>query len=341
MELKRAIAVVLALSIVSSVLPIALPSAHAADKPAPSAAQQKEARTRYERGMKLYDEGSFEAALVEMQRAYELAPTYKILYNLGLVHRQLNDFAAALRAFRQYLTEGGAKIPPPRKAEVERHIKELEPRVATATIEVDVSGAEITVDDLAVGTSPLADPVLLNVGKRKISAKIPGKPAATRVIVVAGGDSVTVKLEVAEAKPSPATPVATTSPTTSGTTSTKPTGPTKAREVPWVAWGITGALAAGAGVMGFLAYRSSSDLSDQRATPGASRDDLDAAQSRTRTFALVTDVLLVGTVVAAGVSTWLTLRTPSPSSDTATSSTSSVKVQVGLGLGSFSLAGSF
>lgn len=320
--MTRRLAFVLAVSMALPARPVF------ADKPAPSEAQKSEARARYERGLKLYDQGAYDAALVEMRRAYELAPTYKILYNLGLIHKQLNDHASALDAFRQYLAEGGKKIDAKRQAEVERAIKELEPLVATVTIQVDTDGAEVSVDDAPIGTSPLSAPILLNAGKRRISAKLPGKPAATRVITVAGSDTVTVKLELAESK-------------TVATTTTEPKKPpppppleTK-REIPWVAWGVTGGIAAGAAVAGIVTLTSAASLRDKRDTPNVSRDDLDAASSRTRTWALITDVLLVGTVVSAGVSTWLTFKSPS------TKDTAGTVVQVGVSPMGLALAGAF
>ena len=301
-----------------------------ADKPAPSEAQKAEARARYERGLKLYDQGAYEAALVEMRRAYELSPSFKILYNLGLIHRQLNDHAAALEAFRGYLAEGAKKIDAKRQAEVEKAIKELEPLVATVTVQVDVDGAEVSVDDAPIGTSPLTAPIVLNAGKRRIAAKLPGKAAAVRVVTVAGSDTLTVKLELAD--PKAAAPVATAE---TKKPEPPPKPPAEKHDVPWLAWGITGAFAASAAVTGVVALTSASSLRDQRDTPNASRDDLDAASSRTKTWALVTDVLLVGTVVSAGVSTWLTFRTPS-TKDTATTT-----VRIGLSPTGFSLGGAF
>jgi hypothetical protein len=311
-KLKRALAVSLSFALFS-------PSLAWADK-APTEAQMNEARQRYDRGMKLYNEGAFDAALVEMTRAYELAPSYKILYNLGLIHKQLNDFAAALKSFRRYLDEGGKKVPKDKRTEVSGYVAELEKRVATVTVEVDVAGAEVSVDDAAVGTSPLSEPIRVNAGKRRITAKIAGKPAASRVITVAGTDTTTVKLELGEPKPATTAPVetattskeptATTTTTTAATTTTKPAAPEK-REVPWALWGITGGLAVATGVTGVLALSASSSLKDQKDTPGASREDLESASRKAKTWAIVSDVFLVGTVAMAGVSLYVTLKQPS------------------------------
>ncbi len=69
-----------------------------------------EARAHYKKGLDLYEDHAFDAALIEFQRAYDTAPSYKILYNLALVYLQLNDWAGSLRSFNRYLDDGGKKI---------------------------------------------------------------------------------------------------------------------------------------------------------------------------------------------------------------------------------------
>jgi hypothetical protein len=81
-----------------------------------------------------------------------------------------------------------------------------------------------------------------------------------------------------------------------------------------VAWGVTGALAAGAAVTGVLALSESSTLDDELDVPAAKPGDsggkasrIDSSASKVKTLAIVTDTLLVATVIAGGVSLWLTL----------------------------------
>src|SRR5262252_5103847 len=57
----------------------------------------EEARLRYERAVQLYNEGDPEGALVEFERAYKISPTYRLLYNIGSIRLQLNDYAEALK----------------------------------------------------------------------------------------------------------------------------------------------------------------------------------------------------------------------------------------------------
>lgn len=310
--------------VVIALLATYTPSVRAAPEAAPSASAMAEAKMRYDRGLKLYDEGNYDAARVEMQRAYELAPTYRILYNLGLVHRQLNDYAASLKAFQQYLVEGGKKVDAKRRAEVEKYLTDLKSHVAMLTIEVDKPGAEVSIDEAAIGTAPLGEPVMVNAGKRRISARLPGRPPETKVVTVAGGDAVTVKLELGEPTPDKPPPLP-----------PPPPKPVVSNTPVYVAWGATGVLALGAGVSAGFLFFASRDLRALKSEPSPSRVDLEPAASKAKTWALVTDIFLASTLVAGGVATYLTFRSPTKEGPKAGA------VELGVGLGFVTLSGGF
>ena len=113
-----------------------------------------EAQRRFQRGIELYKEGDFGGALVEFKRAYDLVPSYKILYNLGQVSYQRHDYASAVRYFRQYLGEADDAISPERQKEVATEINRLSPRVGSLEIQAFDDGAEVFVDDVLMGTTP-------------------------------------------------------------------------------------------------------------------------------------------------------------------------------------------
>jgi hypothetical protein len=77
-----------------------------------------------------------------------------------------------------------------------------------------------------------------------------------------------------------------------------------------VSWVVTGALAAAAGAAGGLALWSSSDLKDRREQWVADSGDLHRRSARVKRLALVTDVLIGSALMAAGVSTLITLTGP-------------------------------
>lgn len=303
---------------------------------APSARtqQMEEAQRRYERGKEFYEENDFRAALVEFQRAYELAPSYRLLYSIAQVQYQLQDYAGALRSFQKYLDEGQAELPAQRRDEVQREVERLRSRVATLDIVTQPVGATVSVDDQPVGRTPLSEPVLVSAGRRKVTAELPGEPPVTRMVDVAGMDTLRVQLDFAPPptpKPSAvAAPVAAPASATSGLTAKA-----EPRGFPWKMWTATGALAVGAGVTAVLASSASSDLKKQRDTFGVTRAQLDDASSKAKTLALTSDILTGATVVAAGISAFMTFS--GGSSDEAPGPS----VKLGVGPGSVGVAGAF
>jgi hypothetical protein len=87
--------------------------------------------------------------------------------------------------------------------------------------------------------------------------------------------------------------------------------PPPQREVPWIAWSVTGVLGASAAVSGLLALSAHSDEKAAHVRQGVTHEDLQAARDKVENRALATDILLAGTIVSAGVSTYLTFRTGS------------------------------
>src|SRR4051794_1962396 len=102
MKNQRFLAVVAALAVTAPEL-----SAFAQQSASPpSKAAQTEAFSRFNKGKELFSEGDLQAALIEFRRAYELAPNYVVLYNIGNVYYQLQDYPNALTYLERYLQEG-------------------------------------------------------------------------------------------------------------------------------------------------------------------------------------------------------------------------------------------
>jgi len=275
--------------------------------PLPARADTEEAKSHFQRAVELFHESDFRAALIEFQRAYDAAPNYKVLYNLGQTSLELQDYAGALKAFRGYLDGGGREIPAARRTQVEADLKRLESRVARVEIAVNVEGADITVDDVSVGRSPLSQAILVGAGRRKIAATKAGMSTATRVVDIAGGDKPKVSLELVEQSAQVIT--VTTQP--DGTTTQKlvplqpqvsvrtTTGPSTAF---WISFATTGVLAVGAGVLGAVALVQKNNFDAAVQKVGATTLEIDDARDRTRTFALATDITS-GVAIAAAITT--------------------------------------
>lgn len=252
-------------------------------------AATREAAIRYDRALRHYAEGDYRLALIEMQRAHDLAPDYRVLYNIGQIHAQLNESTKALSAFRRYLAEGGSEIPAARLAQVEHDIANLETKVAHVRVRVSEDGAVVFLDDAGVGTTPLPQSSMVDAGEHRLRVEKAGFKKHEQVLVLAGGDDTTVNV-VLEALP-------VESSASAGNTTWI-----------WAGWGTTAALAIGAGITGGLAYRESRELARIRDQPMALAADRDAAEQRALNLGITSTILTGAAVVAGGVSLFLTLR---------------------------------
>lgn len=259
------------------------------------------ARRHYERGLDLYNEENYPAALVEMERAYQIAPSYRIQYNLARIYRQLNSYASSIRNYEAYLREGGGSIPGDRRAEVEKELSLLRTRVASLDVRVNVTGADVSIDDVPVGKAPLAGSVVVDPGRRKVTATKSGYAPASQVVSAAGSDAMVVKLTLTDLS-RPADRDVDTAP----------------RNRAIVAWTVTGALAGAATVFGILALNADDKLGNERKQFGVEPSSLDDHASKVRTFAILSDGFIIGSALAGGVATWLTIKAAKGSSSTGT-----------------------
>ncbi|HEX4339814.1 MAG TPA: PEGA domain-containing protein [Polyangiaceae bacterium] len=292
-----------------------------APAPAEAGGDVSEARQRFQRGVELYKEGSFDAALAEFNKAYELAPNYRVLYNLAQVQTERHDYVDALHDFEKYLQQGGTEIAADRRDQVTRELTALKGRVAQLTIQADVDGAELVVDGVSAGTLPLAEPVLVSAGVRQLQVKKPGYETSTRTETIAGGDNphFDFKLQPTAAVAA-STTVATSPPVFPHAGDTEPTPDTQhaSTNVPfWITLGSTAVLAGGAITFGVLANSADQKLDRQLgAFPGNPQGIADARSSLKRD-ALVSDILTGAAVVSGGFCVYFAVAGAHRSSETA------------------------
>lgn len=89
---------------------------------ADQAPERAAARGHFNRGVELAKAGSYELALAEFKQAYRLSPHFSVLYNIGQAELALERPELAIETLRRYLAEGGERIEPARRAEVESTI---------------------------------------------------------------------------------------------------------------------------------------------------------------------------------------------------------------------------
>jgi hypothetical protein len=233
----------------------------------PSDPPVQKAAEHFERGVRLYEEQDWRAALIEFERAYALIARFQVLFNMAQCDYQLKDYAGALGAFEKYLRDGGGKVAEDERNRVQATIQDLRGRVAQVRVETDVSGAEVTVDDVPVGTTPLSSAILVSEGRRKIVASKPGHEQVARFVDVAGRDSISLALALGPPRASETPRLV-----------VKPVRGAKSIAPAVAAFGL-GAVGVGVGTaFGLVALRNKSDLDlvcSDRACPPAAQGQID------------------------------------------------------------------
>ncbi len=260
----------------------------------PSDLRLERAKARFEKGKKFYEENDFHAALVEFKRAYELVPNYSILFNIGQIYYQIQDYPEALRNFQKYLTEGGDKIPNSRATEIKREISNLRMRISYLDISTNKVGASIFVDDVLIGKTPLPGYVEISSGRRKVTAVISGCLPATKMVEVGGGDMLEVKIELLSISHPAKLKANSRENTSSGKVLFGDKRPS------WLYWAIPAGLAATSAGLGIVALRNSQDLRTARNEMNKSYEQRISLGRNTKRIALAADICGGLAIVSAG-----------------------------------------
>jgi hypothetical protein len=292
--------------------------ANAAEPPlAPSEgrAAPSEAVGHYQRGVTLYDSGSYEGALEEFAAAYRLSANYQLLFNIAQLEYRLGHLARARAALERYSSEGGSAVAGARREQVQRQLLELAQRTTLIVLELDGSPTELELQGQQLVSRARRESFVVEPGHLQLLARRSGFAPIAREIDAAAGATLQLSLRFTRSDaPPPAS-----------------SAPAPARVVVWSAAAALGLGAAGTGLATLLASRRYEQLRAHPTTgsTAAARERLDAQRALVRHLAITSDVLAAAGVASAAVGLYFTLH----------ESDSTVGLQ--LGLGELFVAGAF
>lgn len=254
----------------------------------------REASAHFQRGVDLYGDGDYRGALVEFKKAHTLWPRANVLYDIGQTEFQLLDYAGALRSFERFLADTGPNAA--HRNEVEAVVETLRGRVGRIAVITDAPDCDVTIDDQSAGTTPVAHPLLVSVGPRRVAVSCPGRSPMVRRVEVAAAETVRVDLRLP----------ATGSVRLTGPAPPPPRKVTKRSLI--IGWTLTGILLAGTVGLGASALTEQGRLDAMKADFPVTRDALDRQSALTLGLSITADVLGAATLVAAGVATYLSVK---------------------------------
>jgi len=160
--------------------------------------RRAEAAEYFSRGLHLFESGDNRGALVAFQRAYELIPNRIVLFNIGLVHAAMGDPAKAVGALDEVLEAPGT-LNAEQLARARRVKAEQERRLGGLHITTNIP-ADIDVDGVQIGRTPLSAPVRMAVGAHVVGAGAAGYLPERREVSVVAEAPTAVSFELRPAK---------------------------------------------------------------------------------------------------------------------------------------------
>lgn len=156
------------------------------------------AKAEYEAGRVLYADKDYPNAIVKFQRAYELSSDPRLLWNVAVCEKNLRRYSRMLATIQRYQREAAELLTAEEREQAAEIIKTVEAFVSELDLRVQLEGADVFIDDEHVGTTPLAEPLVVDVGTRRIRVAKPGFKEATLTREISGGGTVVLQVDLEE-----------------------------------------------------------------------------------------------------------------------------------------------
>jgi hypothetical protein len=207
--------------LMAAAVALAVVSAGRTEAAAPS--DREQARDKVAEGVRLLSAHDYARALARFDEAYVLYSSPKLHYNRGLALEGLGRQADAFVAFSRFVDE--TKDPSPEHLKHARsEIERLKGLIGFLDVSTGRAGAEIRLDGIRVGVSPLAAPVPTEPGIHEVTVRAPEfGPDTVKQVTLNPGERVSVKAELHARS---------VSPPSVGTTTTNGAGESSAGQPP-------------------------------------------------------------------------------------------------------------
>lgn len=151
------------------------------------------ARADYEAGRILYADGDYSGAALKWEVAYKSSNDARLLWNIAAARKAERKYAEVERLVRQYLAEG-RDLSESDRAEAQQLLGTIQSFVADLVVQVNEAGAQVIVDGVSAGQTPLPSPLRVDIGQHVIAVAKQGFERAELRQQVTGNTTVPVHL---------------------------------------------------------------------------------------------------------------------------------------------------
>lgn len=228
----------------------------------------------------------FERALASYEKAFDLVPNPQIYFPIATAEERLGRHMAAYTHYAKLLAEGG-ELSEELVTVIKERIDGLRMHLSVLKLEITPDGASVAIDGVEVGVAPLDKEMFFEPGEHTVTVTAEGfTPYEQQLPLQAAAES-KIPIDLAPI------PVIVEKPVARKKRSQVVRAVVPKRPL-YIGVGVTGGMAAFATLTGIVATSKHGTYSDMT-LPDAERD---AARSSGKNYALVTDLLLVGTIAA-------------------------------------------
>jgi len=155
------------------------------------------ARADYAAARILYEDGDYSGALTKLQAAYDASRDPRLLWNMAACEKALRHYVNVLSLLERYASEGAQLITDDERRATAELVETVQAFVNQLTLEVQPEGVDVLVDGVKLGTTPLAAPLRLDMGKRQLRLEKAGFLPHEEEVDLAGGKSATLTASLA------------------------------------------------------------------------------------------------------------------------------------------------
>jgi tetratricopeptide (TPR) repeat protein len=295
MHVRIGLIVVGIAGLIFAVAPAALAQRGGMSPPTSEGAAKERASLLLAQGNRKLDQGLYVDALALFEQAFAAFPSPKLHFNLGQTLYELGRHPEALLHYEQFLQAELEREMPTQWQRANQRVFELQGKVATVVVQCSLPGAEVKVDGVVAGVTPLSTPIRLSPGRHVLLIYKAEHERHVVELELRGGEIRTERVELltaeqavqqrAEFKRAEAARIAAEQKLQREREASKQAAMRRQallRTAGWVTIGVGATAAIGAGVTGEVSRRAAAEVSDAR--EGTPWVDLQASYDRAATY---------------------------------------------------------
>ena len=181
--------------------PTASKKSNALTSPTSELQAHEQAAQFMKEGQRLFKQNRFDDAVDALTQAFALMRTYDIAVALGDAEAKLGWPTFAASHLRYALNHFPINASRAERDAIQKRFEKARAQVGALTLRVNIAGANLFLNGVAVGTSPIDTEVFVDPGELSVEAKLADHEPQRKSLFVLAGGAETVEMNLVKLKP--------------------------------------------------------------------------------------------------------------------------------------------